>query len=104
MSYDVQANERIREQIRKQAQGRDGFDYGSPAELFPSRSRKGRGRVTYKRFDTAAEALRFAVEEMPEAALLGAYLEVDEVRFGLQEIRDLYDNARYPLKRSAPRN
>jgi hypothetical protein len=87
MSYDVQASERIREQIRKQAQGR-----------------KGRGRVTYKRFDTAAEALRFAVEEMPATALLGAYLEVDEVRFGLQEIRDLYDSARYPLKRSAPRN
>jgi hypothetical protein len=41
---------------------------------------------------------------MPATALLGAYLEVDEVRFGLQEIRDLYDSARYPLKRSAPRN
>jgi len=104
MSYDVQASERIREQIRKQAQGRDGFDYGSPAELFPSRSRKGRGRVTYKRFDTAAEALRFAVEEMPAPALLGAYLEVDEVRYGLHEIRDLYDSERYPLKRSTPRN
>ena len=102
MSYDVQANERIREQIRKQAQGRQGFDYGSPAELFPSRSRKGRGRVTYKRFDTAAEALRFAVEEMPEAALLGAYLEVDEARFGVQEMRVLYDSVGYPLKRAEP--
>ena len=104
MTHDVQASERIREQIRKQAQGRAGFDYGSPAELFPSRSRKGRGRVTYKRFDTAAEALRFAVEEMPAPALLGAYLEVDEARFGVQEIRFLYDSAAYPLKRAATAN
>jgi hypothetical protein len=104
MTHDIQANERIREHIRKQAHGRHGFDYGSPAELFPSRSRKGRGRVTYKRFDTAAEALRFAVEEMPGPALLGAYLEVDEVRFGLHEIRDLYDSVSYPLKRSPPQN
>ena len=30
---------------------------------------------------------------MPPPALLGAYLEVDEARFGLQEIRYLYENA-----------
>ena len=32
--------------------------------------------------------------------LLGAYLEVDEARFGVQEIRFLYDSAAHPLKRA----
>ena len=48
---------------------------------------------------SAAEALRFAVEEIPAPALMGAYLEVDEARFGTQEIRYLYENAAYPLTR-----
>jgi hypothetical protein len=30
---------------------------------------------------------------------MGAYLEVDEARFGTQEIRYLYENAAYPLTR-----
>lgn len=76
-------------------------DYNSPAELFPGRNLKGTRQVRYKRFDTAAEALRFAVEEMPAPALLGACLEVNEVRFGLQEIRHLYASAAYPLTRPA---
>ena len=66
-------------------EGIEGFDYGAPAELFPSRMKKGRGRTTYKRFDTAAEAIRFAMEEVPLPALLGAYLEVDEARYGLRK-------------------
>ena len=101
MSVAVLTINRVRDQAREQMQGLAGFDYGAPAELFPSRGNKGRGRVAYKRFDTAAEAIRFAVEDVPPAALLGAYLEVDEARFGLQEIHSLYENAAYPLKRRA---
>ena len=56
---------------------------------------------SYKRFDTAAEAIRFTVEEMPPPALLGAYLEVDEARFRLHEIHYLYESAAYPLERRA---
>jgi hypothetical protein len=99
MSHEVQTINRVRDQVREQIQGFAGFDYGAPAELFPSRGNKGHSRVPYKRFDTAAEAIRFAVEDVPPAALLGAYLEVDEARFGLQEIHGLYENAGYPLKR-----
>jgi hypothetical protein len=101
MSNDTQVINQSRLQARKQTRDLTGFDFSAPAELFPSRSKKGRGRVTYKRFDTAAEALRFAVEEMPAPALLGAYLESEETRFGEQEMRSLYESAAYPLKRRA---
>ena len=104
MSHETQSLNRVRDQAQKQARDLNGFDYSAPAELYPSRIKKGRGRITYKRFDTAAEALRFAIEEIPAAVLLGAYLEVDEARFGVQEIRFLYDSPAYPLKRAATAN
>ena len=105
MSHEAQAVNRVRDQSRKQIQDLDGFDYGAPAELFPSRSKKGKsGQIAYKRFDTAAEAIRFAIEEIPAPALLGACLEVDEGRFGMQEIHHLYEHAAYPLKRLAVEN
>jgi len=78
------------------------FDYHCAAELFPTRSRRPRpGPMSYKRFDTAAAAIRFAIEELPSDLLLGAYLEVNEVRFDSDGIRSLYDSERFPLKRRA---
>jgi len=75
------------------------FDYGSPADLFPARSPKGGRPAGYRRFDTAAEAVRYAIEEMPEQFLSGAILEVDDRRIDGAGIRDLYDSADYPLAR-----
>jgi hypothetical protein len=77
------------------------FDYNAEAELFPSRARSSRRQpVGYKRFAHAADAIRFAIEDLPPDALVGAWLEVDEERFDGSEIRRLYDSANYPLRRS----
>src|SRR3954466_11539728 len=75
------------------------FDFSAPAELFPSRNRKVASKVKYRRFESAADAIRFAMEELPEPQLLGACIEINDRPLGHQEIRALYDSAEYPLKK-----
>ena len=79
------------------------FDYSAEAELFPARGRRDRrrGRIGYRRFDRAGDAIRFAIAELPPELLVGAYLEVDETRFDSREIRRLYDSVEYPFVRRA---
>jgi hypothetical protein len=78
------------------------FDYEAVAELFPARSRKyNRQLARYQRFERAADALRFAIEELPPQLFLGAYLEVEEERFDSNEMRRLYDSTEFPLARRA---
>ncbi len=74
------------------------LNYEGPAELFPSRRRK---IVGYQRFNSAAEAIKFAVEVLPSELLLGTYLEVEEGRFDSKDIRQFYDDDSYPLTRMA---
>jgi hypothetical protein len=58
------------------------FSFNTAAELFPAAIRKKkRAGFAYRRFGTAAEAVRFAIEELPADSLNGAYLQVDEARF-----------------------
>ena len=79
-----------------------GFDYRAEAELFPNRNRKPkRHPIGYRRFAHAADAIRFAIEELPPEFLLGALLEVDEERYDEDGIRRLYESMDYPLIRGA---
>ena len=78
----------------------DKFDYQAPAELFPTPNRKIPTKVKYRRFERAADAIQFAIEELPAPLLLGAFIEVDEARLGYKDIRELYDSPDYPLKRA----
>ena len=76
------------------------FSFKKSAELFPAAVRKKRrAGFTYRRFDTAADAVRFAIEELPADLLNGAYLQVDEARFDQNGIRSLYDSRDFPLPR-----
>lgn len=76
------------------------FDYDAPAELFMAK-RKGGSRqpLGYRRFATAAEAIRFAVEDFPAVRTLGAWLQVGDERFDGEDIQRLYDSGDYPLQR-----
>ncbi|MFZ0607784.1 MAG: hypothetical protein WBD53_14870 [Xanthobacteraceae bacterium] len=80
------------------------FEYDAAAELFPTRRRLPRRQpFGYKRFQQAAQAIRFAIEDLPAECLVGAFLEVDEQRYGSDEIRRLYESAEYPLTRRGAR-
>jgi hypothetical protein len=76
------------------------FNYAAEAELFPTKNRRSKSApFAYRRFERAADAIRFAVEDLPADAFAGAYLEVGEIRFDRRGIRELYDHAEYPHAR-----
>jgi hypothetical protein len=75
------------------------FDYEASAELF---SAQGRSGVRYQRFAQAAEAIKYAIENLPAKVLAGTSLEVNDERYNGEQIRALYDSERYPLSRKKP--
>lgn len=78
----------------------DAFDYSAPAELFPSKGKGFRRKtVSYRRFDSAAVAIRYAIEELEPDKLAGTVLEIDETRYDDIAIRRLYASDGYPLAR-----
>lgn len=78
----------------------DLFDYKAPAELFyPLRMGK-RSPLGFHRFDTSADAIKYALEELSPVMLQGAILEVADERFDSSLIRELYESGSFPLERS----
>ena len=76
------------------------FNYNTSAELFPAAIRKKkRAGFAYRRFGTAAEAVQFAMEQLPADSLNVAYLQVEEARFDQNGIRSLYESEAFPLPR-----
>jgi hypothetical protein len=75
------------------------FDYSLPAELFMESRKRGGRPLGYRRFATAAEAIRFAVEELPACPALHTWMNVGDERFDDNAIRRLYDSGEYPLPR-----
>ena len=57
--------------------------------------------IGYGRFARAADAIRFAIEELPPELLLAAQLKVAGERFDGNGIRRLYESDQYPLTRRA---
>ena len=76
------------------------FNYAASAELFmPKRKRGSRQPLSYRRFATAAEAIRFAVEELPAVRTLGPWMQVGDERFNSDDILRLYESTGYPRRR-----
>jgi hypothetical protein len=72
--------------------------YNAPAELFLAKRTK-RSRENYRRFATAAEAIRYAVETLRTPKAFGASLEVGDERFNCSEIQRLYEASDHPLRK-----
>jgi len=77
------------------------FDYAAPAGVF-TRSGHGRrgGSAKYRRFNSAAEAIRYVIEELPQPLWPGISVEIDDRTLDHREILELYKSRKYPLERS----
>lgn len=75
------------------------FDYDASAEIY---ARGGRGfknrAVRFYRFNNAAEAIRFVMEDLPGEMVLGTIMEVGEERFIGSDIERLYGSDDFPLR------
>jgi hypothetical protein len=79
-------------------------DFLAAAELFANKRKSFRSRVPlkYRRFSSLALAVQFAVEELGDD-LNGIVIRTEADDFAGAVIRDLYDNAAFPLERKALR-
>lgn len=76
------------------------MNWATPADLYSGATLRPRGS-RYKRFPSAAEAVRFAVEELSPTALRSTAIESDDKRHEGGAIRMLYYSEDYPLRRQS---
>lgn len=80
------------------------FDYTAVAELSPTAARSWRSKQRSgfsRRVDPAAEAIRYAMENVEPTLLDGSFLEVGDSLFNGVGIRNFYARDTYPLERRA---
>jgi hypothetical protein len=74
-------------------------DYQARAELYLGRDWESAAAQGPRAFSTAANALRFALEEAAPVSLRGARLRIGDKIFAGDEIVSLYRDKHYPLQR-----
>ena len=78
------------------------FDYSLEAALFFAKGTKFRQKaLEYRLFVQAAEAIRFAIEDLPSSVLRDCSLEIGDDRYVCAAILGLYESADFPLRRRA---
>jgi len=74
--------------------------YRSEAGLFFAKNANARQKsLNFRKFARAAEAIRFAVEELAPKIFNSCSLEVNGEHYFGREIRPLYDSSDFPLRR-----
>jgi hypothetical protein len=77
------------------------FDFNARARMYLGRDRATALAQGAKSFRTAAEAIRFAIEEAAPVSLHGALLVVGNEGYSGARLKALYASAGYPLRRKA---
>lgn len=79
------------------------FQYSASAEVFTiARHTRRKEPMIYRRFPSAGEAIRYAIEDLPLNELEGTTIETEEMRLEVADIRVLYERQDYPLSRRRP--
>jgi hypothetical protein len=74
-------------------------DYNAPAELYLGADWKNAHQQGSRAFRTAAQAIRFALEEAAPVSLRGALLTVGGRAFSSNDMKEFYRSREYPLPR-----
>ena len=78
----------------------DAKDYRMEAGLYFAKSANTKQRsLVFRRFSRAAEAIRYAVEDLAPKVFDSCSLEVNGAHYFGREIRPLYDSGDFPLRR-----